>query len=29
VCGVVKASDKDPGEQGAIARALNKALGMS
>lgn len=29
VCGVVKASDKDPGDQGAIAGALNKALGMS
>ena len=29
VCGVVKASDKDPTDQGAIARALNRALGMS
>ena len=28
VCGVVKASDKDPADQGAIARALNRALGM-
>jgi hypothetical protein len=28
VCGVVKASDKDPGDQGVIARALNRALGM-
>jgi hypothetical protein len=28
VCGVVKASDKNPGDQGAIARALNRALGM-
>ena len=29
VCEVVKASEKDPGDQGAIARALNRALGMS
>jgi hypothetical protein len=29
VCGVVKASDKDPFDQGVIARALNRALGMS
>ena len=29
VCAVVKASDKDPADQGAIARALNRALGMS
>jgi hypothetical protein len=29
VCGVLKASDKDPGDQAAIARALNRALGMS
>jgi len=29
VCGVVKASDKDPGDQAAIARALNRALGVS
>ena len=29
VCGVVKASDKDPLDQSAIARALNRALGMS
>jgi len=29
VCGVLKASDKDPGDQGAIARALNRTLGMS
>lgn len=28
VCAVVKASDKDPGDQGVIARALNRALGM-
>ena len=28
VCAVVKASDKDPADQGAIARALNRALGM-
>ncbi len=28
LCGVVKASDKDPGDQGAIARALNRALGL-
>ena len=28
VCGVLKASDKDPADQGAIARALNRALGM-
>jgi hypothetical protein len=28
LCGVVKASDKDPFNQDAIARALNKALGM-
>lgn len=28
MCGVVKASDKDPGDQAAIARALNRALGM-
>jgi hypothetical protein len=28
LCGVVKASDKDPFDQGVIARALNKALGM-
>lgn len=29
LCGVVKASDKDPLDQAAIARALNRALGMS
>jgi hypothetical protein len=29
VCGVLKASDKDPFDQQAIARALNRALGMS
>jgi hypothetical protein len=29
VCGVVKASDKDPFDQHAIARALNRALGVS
>jgi hypothetical protein len=29
VCGVLKASDKDPADQGAVARALNRALGMS
>jgi hypothetical protein len=29
VCGVVKASTKDPFDQHAIARALNRALGMS
>ena len=28
VCAVVKASDKDPADQGATARALNRALGM-
>lgn len=28
VCGVVKASDKDPFDQDALARALNRALGM-
>jgi hypothetical protein len=28
LCGVVKASDKDPFSQDAIARALNKAVGM-
>ena len=28
LCGVVKASDKDPFDQGAVARALNRALGM-
>jgi hypothetical protein len=28
LCGVVKASGKDPGDQGAIARALNRALGL-
>jgi hypothetical protein len=28
VCAVVRASDKDPADQGAIARALNRALGM-
>jgi hypothetical protein len=28
LCGVVKASDKDPFDQDAIARALNRALGM-
>ena len=28
VCAVVKASEKDPGDQGAIARALNRALSM-
>jgi hypothetical protein len=28
LCGVVKASDKDPNDLGAIARALNRALGM-
>jgi hypothetical protein len=29
VCGVLKASDKDPGDQASIARALNRVLGMS
>jgi hypothetical protein len=29
LCEVVKASDKDPLDQAAIARALNRALGMS
>ena len=29
VCGVVKASDKNPADQAVIARALNRALGMS
>jgi hypothetical protein len=29
VCGVLKASDKDPFDQHAIARALNRALGVS
>jgi membrane-associated protease RseP (regulator of RpoE activity) len=29
LCSVLRASGKDPGDQGAIARALNKALGMS
>ena len=29
VCSVLKASDKNPADQGAIARALNRALGMS
>ena len=29
LCGVVKAFDKDPFDQTAIARALNRALGMS
>ena len=29
VCGVLKASDKVPADQGAIVRALNRALGMS
>jgi hypothetical protein len=29
LCGVVKASEKDPFDQGGIARALNRALGMS
>ena len=28
LCGVVKTSDKDPFDQGAMARALNRALGM-
>ena len=28
VCGVVKVSDKDPFDQDALARALNRALGM-
>ena len=28
LCGVVKASDKDPLDQGVMARALNRALGM-
>ena len=28
LCGVVKASDKDPFDQNAMARALNRALGM-
>jgi hypothetical protein len=28
VCGVLKASDKNPGDQRAMARALNRALGM-
>ena len=28
LCGVVKASDKDPFDQDALARALNRALGM-
>ena len=28
LCGVVKASDKDPFDQDAVARALNRALGM-
>ena len=29
VCSVVKASAKNPADQGALARALNRALGMS
>jgi hypothetical protein len=29
LCRVVRAVDRDPADQGAIARALNKALGMS
>jgi hypothetical protein len=29
LCGVGKASDKDPNDQGAIARALNRALGLA
>jgi hypothetical protein len=29
LCRVVKAVDKDPADQGGVARALNKALGMS
>jgi len=28
LCGVVKATDRDPLDQAAVARALNKALGM-
>jgi hypothetical protein len=28
VCGVLKASDKNPADQGAVARALNRVLGM-
>jgi hypothetical protein len=29
LCAVVKATDKDPGDQADVARALNRALGMS
>jgi hypothetical protein len=29
LCGVVKASAKDPSDQGGLARALNRALGLA
>jgi hypothetical protein len=29
LCGVLKASDKDPSDQGAVAKALNRALGLA
>jgi hypothetical protein len=29
LCGVLKATDKDPGDQADVAKALNRALGMS
>jgi hypothetical protein len=28
VCGVLRATDKDPFDQAAVARALNRALGL-